>query len=99
MDNAEVLIKFKADDKDVEDKAKGLGSKLSSAAKVGGASLAAIGTAAAATASALTSSAKATAQYGDAIDKNSQKVGFLQKHIKSGIMQCKYLVLQWKTVQ
>ena len=79
MDNAEVLIKFKADDKDVEDKAKGLGSKLSSAAKVGGASLAAIGTAAAATASALTSSAKATAQYGDAIDKNSQKVGLSTK--------------------
>lgn len=79
MDNAEVLIKFKADDKDVEDKAKGLGSKLSSAAKVGATSLAAIGTAAAATTKSLISSANATSQYGDAIDKNSQRVGLSTK--------------------
>lgn len=79
MDNAEVLVKFKGDDSDVKEKANGLGSTLSKAAKVGGASLAAIGTAATATTKALVSGANATAQYGDAIDKNSQKVGLSTK--------------------
>lgn len=79
MDNAEVLVKFKGDDSDVKEKANGLGNTLSKAAKVGGASLAAIGTAATATTKALVSGASATSQYGDAIDKNSQKVGLSTK--------------------
>ena len=75
MNDAEVLIKFKGDTKDAEDKASGLGSKLSSAAKAGGAAMAAIGTAAATATKKLWDATNAVAQTGDEIDKTSQKVG------------------------
>lgn len=51
--------------------AKGLGT----AATVGGAAIAAVGTAATAVTGAMVSSAMATAEYGDNIDKMSQKLG------------------------
>jgi len=78
MNNAEVLIKFKADDSDVNAKTKELssniGSKLASAAKVGAAAMTAVGVAAGATAKAFWDGVSASAKYGDEIDKQSQKL-------------------------
>ena len=78
MNNAEVLIKFKADDSDLNAKTKdlssNLGSKLASAAKVGAAAVAAVGVAAGATAKAFWDGVSASAKYGDEIDKQSQKL-------------------------
>ena len=75
MNNAEVLIKFKADDKDVEKTTSKWSESLKTAGKVGATAFAAIGTASVATTKALWDGVNATAQYGDEIDKNSQKVG------------------------
>ena len=62
-----------------EQSASGFGSKLSSglgtAAKVGGAALAAVGTAAVAAAGAIANGVNNLAEYGDTIDKQSQKMG------------------------
>lgn len=79
MDNAEILIKFKADDSDAQEKTKTFGDRLKNAAKVGGAAMAAVGTAIVTTAKKTMDAIEATAQYGDEIDKNSQKVGFSTK--------------------
>lgn len=76
MNNAEVLVKFKADDTDVEKKTSNLSNKLSGLAKGLAVGAAAVGTAAVATTKALINGATATAQYGDEIDKTSQKIGF-----------------------
>ena len=76
MNNAEVLVKFKADDTDVEKKTSNLSNKLSGLAKGLAIGAAAVGTAAVATTKALINGATATAQYGDEIDKTSQKIGF-----------------------
>ena len=75
MDNAEILIKFKADDSDAQEKTKTFGDRLKGAAKVGGAAMAAVGTAIVATTKKTLEAIETTAQYGDEIDKNSQKVG------------------------
>ena len=62
-----------------EQKAQGLGGalggKLGTAAKVGGAAIAAVGTAAVAAAGAIASGVSSLAEYGDNIDKASQKMG------------------------
>ena len=62
-----------------EQSASGFGSKLSgglgTAAKVGGAALAAVGTAAVAAAGAVANGVNNLAEYGDTIDKQSQKMG------------------------
>lgn len=76
MNDAEVLVKFKADDTDVEKKTSNLSNKLSGLAKGLAVGAAAVGTAAVATTKALINGATATAQYGDEIDKTSQKIGF-----------------------
>ena len=76
MNEAEVLIKFKADDTDVEKKTSNLSNKLSGLAKGLAVGVAAVGTAAAATTKALINGATETAKYGDEIDKTSQKIGF-----------------------
>lgn len=64
---------------DAEKKANGFGSKFSNAmgvaARVGGATMLAVGTAAAATGKAFVDGTKEVAEYGDEIDKNSQKLG------------------------
>lgn len=66
-----------------ESKAKGFGGKLKSglgkAAKVGAATVAAVGTAVAGAGVAITKSAGAVAEYGDNIDKMSQKMGMSAK--------------------
>ena len=61
--------------KDAESSASGFGDKLSKAAKVGAAGVAAMGTAVAAAGAALVKGAGETAEYGDNIDKMSQKLG------------------------
>lgn len=53
----------------------GFGSKLGAAAKVGAAAVAAVGAAATAAVGSFVSSAGAVAEYGDSIDKASQKMG------------------------
>lgn len=53
----------------------GLGGKLGAAAKVGAAAVAAVGTAVVAAGGAMVAATKSAAAYGDAIDKNSQKMG------------------------
>lgn len=62
-----------------EEEAKGFGSKLVSGlgnvAKVGGVAMAAVGTAAVATTTAIIKSTSEVAEYGDNIDKMSQKMG------------------------
>lgn len=62
-----------------EKEAEGFGSKFSSglatAAKVGGVAMTAVGTAALAAGKALSDTTKETAEYGDNIDKMSQKIG------------------------
>lgn len=75
MNNAEVLIKFKADDTEAEKTTKKWSEGLKTAGKVGATAFAAIGTASVATTKALWDGVNATAQYGDQIDKTSQKVG------------------------
>jgi len=66
-----------------ESKAKGFGGKLKNglgkAAKVGAATVAAVGTAVAGAGVAITKSAGAVAEYGDNIDKMSQKMGMSAK--------------------
>lgn len=76
MNNSEVLIKFKGDTSDVEKKTSDLSSKLGGLAKGLAAGVAAVGTATVATTKALVDGVKSTAQYGDEIDKTSQKIGF-----------------------
>lgn len=76
MNNSEVLIKFKGDTADVDKKTSDLSSKLGGLAKGLAVGAAAVGTAAVATTKALINGATATAQYGDEIDKTSQKLGF-----------------------
>ncbi len=61
--------------KESEEKAGSFGSHLKSAAKVGAAALAAVGTAAIGTGTALVKSVGSVAEYGDNIDKMSQKMG------------------------
>lgn len=61
--------------KEAGNKFSGLGEKLGSFAKAAGVALAAVGTAAVAAGKKLFDMAKETADAGDAIDKNSQKVG------------------------
>lgn len=58
-----------------EGKAKGFGSKLKTAAKVGVAAVAAVGTATIAAGVAIAKATSSVAQYGDNIDKMSQKMG------------------------
>lgn len=62
-----------------EKDASGFGSKLSAglgvAAKVGGVAMAAVGTAAIAAGKAISDTTKETAEYGDTVDKMSQKIG------------------------
>lgn len=53
----------------------GIGGKLGAAAKVGAAAVAAVGTAIVAAGGAMVAATKQVAEYGDAIDKNSQKMG------------------------
>ena len=64
---------------DAESKSKSAGSKIASAlggaAKVGAAAMAAIGTSAVAAGAALVNGTKGVAEYGDNIDKMSQKMG------------------------
>ncbi len=64
---------------DAKNDTEGFGSKLASglgtAAKVGGAAIAAVGTAAVAAGGYMVAAAGNAAQYGDEIDKNSQKLG------------------------
>lgn len=76
MNNSEVLIKFKGDTADVDKKTSDLSSKLGGLAKGLAVGTAAVGTAAVATTKALINGVTATAQYGDEIDKTSQKLGF-----------------------
>ena len=61
--------------KDAEGKASGFGSKLKTAMKVGGAAIAAVGTAAVGLSTAFVAGAGSVAEYGDNIDKMSQKMG------------------------
>ena len=86
MDVFDLVAKITLDDSGYKsglDEAKsdidGFGSKLASglgtAAKVGGAAIAAVGTAAVAAGGYMVSAAGNAAQYGDQIDKNSQKLG------------------------
>lgn len=58
-----------------QSKAQGFGSKVGKAAKIGGAAIAAVGTAVAGASVAFTKQANQVADYGDHIDKMSQKIG------------------------
>lgn len=86
MDVFDLVAKITLDDSgyksgldEARNDADGFGSKLASglgtAAKVGGAAIAAVGTAAVAAGGYMVSAAGNAAQYGDQIDKNSQKLG------------------------
>lgn len=66
-------------DKKGESFASKLKSGLGTAAKVGGAAIAAVGTAAVALGTAFTNDVVNLSEYGDAIDKNSQKMGISAK--------------------
>lgn len=61
--------------RDAEGKASGFGSTLKTAMKVGGAAVAAVGTAAIGLSTAFVAGAGSVAEYGDNIDKMSQKMG------------------------
>lgn len=86
MNLLELFVKIGVDDSgldkglsDAESKSKSTGSKIASAlggaAKVGAAAMAAIGTSAVAAGAALVNGTKGVAEYGDNIDKMSQKMG------------------------
>ena len=86
MNLLELFVKIGVDDSgldkglsDAESKSKSAGSKIASAlggaAKVGAAAMAAIGTSTVAAGTALVNGAKGVAEYGDNIDKMSQKMG------------------------
>lgn len=86
MNLLELFVKIGVDDSgldkglsDAESKSKSAGSKIASAlggaAKVGAAAMAAIGTSAVAAGAALVNGTKGVAEYGDNIDKMSQKMG------------------------
>lgn len=66
---------FDSGTKDAESKASSLGSKIKGAMKVGGAAIAAVTGATAALTAGLVKGASEVAQYGDQIDKASQKLG------------------------
>lgn len=61
--------------RDAEGKASGFGSTLKTAMKVGGAAIAAVGTAAIGLSTAFVAGAGSVAEYGDNVDKMSQKMG------------------------
>ena len=86
MDLLELFVKIGVDDSgldsglsNAESKSESAGSKIASvlggAAKVGAAAMAAIGTSTIAAGTALVNGAKGVAEYGDNIDKMSQKMG------------------------
>ena len=75
MNSTEVLLMFTADDKEAEKVTNKWSNTLKTAGAVGASAFAAIGAASIATTKALWDGVNATAQYGDEIDKNSQKVG------------------------
>ena len=86
MDLLELFVKIGVDDSgldsglsNAESKASGFGSKVGkvfgTVAKVGVAAMAAIGTSTVAAGTALDNGAKGVAEYGDNIDKMSQKMG------------------------
>ena len=80
MNGASVLTKFLADTKDLDDKTKSAKNKLidfskGAAMAVAGAA-SAVATASSAMAKAFWDGANSVAQYGDEIDKTSQKIGF-----------------------
>ena len=78
MNLLDLMVKISVDDQ-ASEKVGGIASDIKSglgtAAKVGVAAAAAVGTATAAVTTAFVDGANAVAQYGDSIDKNSQKMG------------------------
>lgn len=78
MNLLDLMVKIGVDDKaskEIDGIGNGITSKLSTAAKVGGAALAAIAAATVAVVSAFKDAANAVAEYGDNVDKMSQKMG------------------------
>lgn len=83
MSDGKVIIDTELNTKDAEKQSKGLGNSLSSGlskgAKVATAGVMAVGTAVAVAGGKMIQSAKQTAEYGDHIDKMSQKLGMSAK--------------------